>query len=89
MQSKLTDFGAFTETRANVFDAYPRLVKYITPAQHDGISTGIFVASADPVRGVVNLGPGDERDTNLLRYGVRLSPSDDDRLAEAFNDIEL
>jgi hypothetical protein len=66
----------------------PKLVKFTTPAHHDGIGTGIFVPSADPVRGVVSLAAGDERETNLLQYDLRLSPSDD-RLAHALIDLEL
>jgi hypothetical protein len=66
----------------------PKLVKFTTPAHHDGIGTGIFVPSADPVRGVVSLAAGDERETNLLQFRLRLSPSDD-RLAQALIDLEL
>ena len=66
----------------------PKLVKFTTPAHHDGIGTGIFVPSADPVHGVVSLAAGDERETNLLQYDLRLSPSDD-RLAHALIDLEL
>jgi hypothetical protein len=65
-----------------------KLVTFTTPAHHDGIGTGIFVPSADPVRGVVSLAPGDEQETNLLQYDLRLSPSDD-RLAQALIDLEL
>jgi hypothetical protein len=66
----------------------PKLVTFTTPAHHDGIGTGIFVPSADPVRGVVSLAAGDDHETTVLQYDLRLSPSDD-RLAQALIDLEL
>ncbi len=66
----------------------PRLVRFTTPALHDGIGTGMFVPSADPVRGVVGLPPGDLREPNLFQYDLRLARSED-RLAGALVDIEL
>jgi len=66
----------------------PKLVEFTTPAHEKGIGTGIFVPSTNPVRGVVSLAAGDERETNLLQFQLRLSPSDD-RLAQTLIDLEL
>lgn len=52
-----------------------RLVKFTTPAQHEGIGTGIFVPSTEPVRGVVSLSPGNSRYPDLLQLDIRLSSS--------------
>jgi hypothetical protein len=65
-----------------------RLVKFTTPAQHEGIGTGIFVPSTDPVRGVVSLSPGGGRYPDLLQFDIRLSSSDD-QLTRALIDLEL
>jgi hypothetical protein len=66
----------------------PKLVRFTTPAHQEGIGTGIFVPSGDPVRGVVSLSPGDDRDTDLLSFRIRLSSSDDE-FARALLDLEL
>ena len=66
----------------------PRLVKFTTPAQLEGIGTGIFVPSTDPVRGVVSLFRGDGRHPDLLQFDIRLSSSDD-QLTRALIDLEL
>jgi hypothetical protein len=66
----------------------PKRLKFTTLAHHEGIGTGIFVPSGDPVRGVVSLSPADDRDTNRLEFDLRL-PSSDDRLAQALIDLEL
>ena len=66
----------------------PKLVKFTTPAHHEGIGTGIFVPSADPVRGLVGLSPDDNDEPLLLQFHLRLSSSDDP-LAQALIDLEL
>lgn len=66
----------------------PRLVKFTTPAQHEGIGTGIFVPSTEAVRGVVSLSPENSRDPDLLQFDIRLSSSQD-QLARALIDLEL
>lgn len=66
----------------------PRLVKFTTPAHHEGIGSGIFVPSTDPVRGVISLSPGDARYPDLLQFEIRFSSSDD-QLARALIDLEL
>jgi len=66
----------------------PTLVVFTTPAHQEGIGTGIFVPSDDPVRGVVSLSPEGGRDPDLLQVHIRLSPADD-TLARALIDLEL
>jgi hypothetical protein len=82
----------FAKIRPYLDDQYiylnPKLVEFTTPAHEKGIGTGIFVPSTNPVRGVVSLAAGDERETNLLQFELRLSPSDD-RLAQALIDLQL
>ncbi len=65
-----------------------KLVTFTTPAQLDGIGTGVLVPSADSVRGLVSLSPEEGRDTNLLQFDLRL-PSTEARLAQALLELEL
>jgi hypothetical protein len=82
----------FSKIRPYPDDQYtyvnPRLLEFLTPAHHDGIGTGVLEPSAAPVRGVVGLGPRGERETNLLQFQIRLSPSDS-QLAQALIELEL
>lgn len=82
----------FSKIKAFPDDQYTyltlKLVKFTTPAHQEGIGTGIFVPSRDPVRGVVSLSPGDGRDTNLLKCDIRLSSSED-RFSRDLIDLEL
>jgi hypothetical protein len=66
----------------------PKLVVFMTEAHQEGIGTGIFVPSENPVRGVVSLSPEGGRYPDLLQFHIRLSSSDD-TLAQALIDLEL
>lgn len=66
----------------------PRLVQFTTPAQHEGIGTGILIPSMEPVRGVVSLSPSNSPDTDLLQVDVRLSSSEK-QMSRALIDLEL
>ena len=66
----------------------PKLVKFTTPAHQEGIGTGIFVPSGDPVRGVVSLSPGDGPYPDLLEFDIRLSSSED-KSNRALIELEL
>jgi hypothetical protein len=66
----------------------PKLVEFTTPAHQQGIGTGIFMPSTDPVRGIVSLSPGDGRYPDLVEFDIRLSSSEN-KLSRALIELEL